>query len=91
MLQRTAINFKHLLPEMIVQDAKTLAEIVMASRQIVESATDAQEAEAFAKAMLALGEAIASASGGGFLGFGSKIDKNERAVLTVLSKLLKLD
>lgn len=39
-----------------------------------------EEAQAFKQALLGLGKAVASASGG-FLGFGSKISKEEKATL----------
>ncbi|MEK1939461.1 MAG: hypothetical protein AAAB16_03705 [Pseudomonas sp.] len=38
--------------------------------------------------LLAFGKAVASSSGGGFLGFGSKISKEEKAALSVIEALL---
>lgn len=50
--------------------------------------TEEAPAEAFKKDLIAFGTAVASSSGGGFLGFGSKISKEEKGVLGVIETLL---
>lgn len=46
------------------------------------------QAVAFRKDLLAFGNTVASASGGGFLGFGSKVSKEEKGVLKAIEALL---
>lgn len=56
------------------------AQELLRIRLIVETKVSAEEAQAFKQALLGLGKTVASASGG-FLGFGSKISKEEKATL----------
>ena len=67
-----------------------VAALVAGSRQVVEQALGDREAAAYARALYDIAEAIAKASGG-FLGFGSKVGKEEKMVLDSLRKLLELD
>jgi len=67
-----------------------VAALVAGSRQVVEQALGDREAAAYARALYDIAEAIAKASGG-FLGFGSKVGKEEEMVLDSLRKLLELD
>ncbi|MBB1519296.1 hypothetical protein [Aquipseudomonas guryensis] len=55
---------------------------------LLSTNSEEESAVAFKNDLLAFGSAVASASGGGFLGFGSKISKEEKAVLGVIEALL---
>jgi len=87
---RAAPNLKPMIEQLSRRKIEELAGVVAASRQIVAEAAGHAEAEAFARACLALGEAVAKASGGGFLGFGSKVGREEKAMLDGLRKLLQI-
>ena len=50
-----------------------------------------EEQTSIREGLYRLGHKIASASGGGFLGLGSKISKEERAALKLLASLLEVD
>ena len=67
-----------------------MAALLVAARQVVDEAAGRGEGHRFAHACHTLGESVASASGGGFLGFGNKISAEERIVLDGLKKLLRL-
>jgi hypothetical protein len=62
---------------------------VILNRLLASNAQGTQGAE-FKKDLLAFAKAVASSSGGGFLGFGSKISKEEKAVLELLEKVLPI-
>ncbi|OLU20714.1 hypothetical protein BVH01_01890 [Pseudomonas sp. PA1(2017)] len=57
------------------------------SRLLADNAED-EAAAAFKRDLLAFASAVAASSGGGFLGFGSKISKQEKAVISVIETLL---
>ncbi|MFK8400131.1 hypothetical protein M2D07_016645 [Pseudomonas sp. BGr12] len=61
--------------------------LVDVNRLLGQQASDT-DAAAFKADLLALGKAVAESSGGGFLGFGSKVSKEEKNVLVVIEKLL---
>ena len=63
----------------------------MLARQIVDAAVGEEKATSFAEALYDMAESVAEASGGGFLGMGSKIGKEEKVMLSGIRKLLHLD
>lgn len=87
---RAAPNLEALIQGLAGRGLEELAAIVVAARQIVDEAAGRGEGHRFARACHALGESVASASGGGFFGFGNKIGAEERAILDGLRKLLRL-
>ncbi len=88
MLQ-AAMGFEERLQDLAQRDAAEMAQLIAGSRQLVARYAGDDHAEAFAQALYAMAESIASASGG-FLGFGSKISKEEKAMLNGLRGLLQL-
>ncbi len=88
-LMRAGANMGELLQHLSQRPGEELAKIVAAAQQQIAQASGAEEAGKFADALLDMGEGIAKASGGGFLGFGKKIGKEEAAVLSGLRQILK--
>ena len=64
---------------------------IVLARRIVEAAVGEEKATSFARALYDIAEAVAMASGGGFLGMGNKIGKEEKAMLNGIRQLLKLE
>jgi hypothetical protein len=89
-MMQAAIGFEERLQDITQREATEIAQLIAASRQIVAQHAGEEHAEAFARALYEMAESIASASGG-FFGFGSKIDKNEKMILDGLKRLLQLD
>jgi hypothetical protein len=87
---RAAPNLDALIQGLAGRGLEGLAAIVVAARQIVDETAGRGEGHRFARACYALGESVASASGGGLFGFGNKIGAEERAILDGLKKLLRL-
>lgn len=80
-------GFEEMIMKLLNQEENIL-EKLMEARVILDNRLPPEESDKFKASLIGLGEAVASASGG-FLGiFGSKIDKNEKKALSVLSKLL---
>ena len=73
------------------RDGGEIAKLVAASRQVVEQTAGPERASIFARALYDIAESIAMASGGGFLGLGSKIGKEEKVVLDGIRQLLQLE
>ncbi len=90
-LVRASSDLEQRLGNLSQQKPDDLARLIASSRQVVSAGAGADEAAAYATALYAIGEAVASASGGGLFGFGSKIGKEERAVLDGIRTLLQLD
>jgi hypothetical protein len=87
---RVVPNLEALMEKLTQMDIEQWATLVITARQIVEKAAGRAEADAFAKACYGLGESVAKASGGGFMGFGNKIGKEEKVILDGLRKLLQV-
>ena len=88
---KAAEGLEQRLSEISQMGGENIAGLVAASRQIVEAGAGAEKAAVFAKALYDMAESIAMASGGGFLGMGSKVGKEEKVVLNGLRQLLQLD
>ena len=76
---------------LLERGGNAIPEMIAASHKIVEVHAGSDKAATFAQALIAMAETIAMASGGGFLGMGNKIGKEEKVVLDVLKKLLQLE
>ncbi|MDJ0939145.1 MAG: hypothetical protein QNJ00_05235 [Woeseiaceae bacterium] len=87
---QAAMGFEETLKDLVNREADALAQIIAGARQVVAVHLGDEEAALFAEALIAMAESIASASGGGFLGLGSKISAEERQVLDGLRTLLQL-
>lgn len=57
-------------------------------KMLLSQMADKALATAFTDDLLAFGHAVASSSGGGFLGFGAKISKQEKAMLAAITHTL---
>jgi hypothetical protein len=80
-------GFEEMIMKLLNQEENMLEKLLEA-RAILDNRLPPEESDKFKASLMALGEAVASASGG-FLGiFGSKIDKNEEKALSALSRLL---
>ena len=88
---KAATNLEERLMSFNQQGAESMAGLIIMARQIVEAAVDEEKATAFSKALYDMAKSVAEASGGGFLGMGSKIGKEEEAVLDGIKLMLGLD
>ncbi len=88
-MMQAAIGFDERLKDLTQRNGTEIAHLVAGAREIVSRYAGEDQAAGFSHALYEMAESIASASGG-FLGFGSKIDKDERMVLDGLKRLLKL-
>lgn len=81
-------QFEAVFADVVEHDFPNLPAAMATARNIIESAIeDPGEKQLYKYCLMTLGKEIASASGG-FLGFGSKISKSERASLEALRDLL---
>jgi len=60
-------------------------------QELVDSRFDADEAMLFKVSLLLISKEVAEASGGGFLGFGKKISKEEKMAMAAIALTLKLN
>jgi len=89
-VMRAAPNLELLVEKLAENGVEGMAKLLVAARQLVDETVGRGEGHRFASALYALGEAVASASGGGFFGLGNKISAEERVILDGLKKLLRL-
>lgn len=87
---RAVPNLELLVQKLTEGGVEQMAKLLLAARQLVDEAAGRGEGHRFASALYALGESVASASGGGFFGLGNKISADERVILDGLKKLLRL-
>ncbi|HEX2676987.1 MAG TPA: hypothetical protein VHM19_10115 [Polyangiales bacterium] len=71
--------------------AEAALDKVRAAQTIVETRFDPEAARKWKRGLYAMGQAIAQASGGGFLGFKSRTSQTERDALVVLAACLGID
>lgn len=94
LMNRIVTNVIHDVPKMLAsvfgEGTPDFAAELMMTRHIVESKLTEEQASTFKHALLKLGFAIASASGG-FLGFGSKISKQEKKALAAIAAILGVE
>lgn len=88
---KTATTLEERLSTLGQLSPEDIAGSIVLARQIVETAVGEEKATTFAKALYDMAESVAEASGGGFLGMGSKIGKEEKVVLGGIRQLLGLD
>jgi hypothetical protein len=80
-------GFEEMVMELLSQEENILVKL-MEIRGMLDNRLSPDDADEFRSSLIAIGEAVASASGG-FLGiFGSKIDKKEKEALSALRALL---
>jgi hypothetical protein len=87
---RAAPNLAFLVEKLSESGVEGMAGLLIAARQMVDETVGKGEGHRFASALYKLGESVASASGGGFFGLGSKISAEERVILDGLKKLLRI-
>jgi hypothetical protein len=87
---RALPNLALLTEKLAESGVEGMANLLVAARQMVDETVGRGEGHRFASALYALGESVASASGGGFFGLGSKISAEERVILDGLKKLLRI-
>ncbi|WP_237054056.1 hypothetical protein [Marilutibacter chinensis] len=92
LMNRIVTNVIHDIPGIMASifsdDAPSPAIELLQARLIVDAKLPADEAGEFKQALLGLGHAIASASGGGLFGFGSRISKDEKQALAAIAACL---
>lgn len=88
-VMRAAPNLQLLIEKLTETGVEGMAGLLVAARQMVDETLGRGEGHRFASALYALGESVASASGG-FFGFGNKISAEERVILNGLKKLLRI-
>jgi hypothetical protein len=88
---KTAATLEDRLSTLAQQKPEDIAGSIVLARQIVEAAVGEEKAISFSNALYDMAESVAMASGGGFLGMGSKIGKQEKAMLSGIRQLLQLD
>ena len=74
---------------LLAEEGETASQLVAAGKLVNQRMTD-KVAEEFKVNLLRVGYAVANASGGGFLGFGSKVSEEERTSLAVLASSLSV-
>jgi hypothetical protein len=70
------------------QSGEAIAKMLFTAQQYVRAGAGPEAAQLFSNALCSLGEQVANASGGGFLGLGSKIGKEEKAILSQIRHIL---
>ncbi len=80
-------NLEHMISELVNCGIPPVVQLAQVRGLLDSGKMRPEEAADVAKGLYALGRAIASASGG-FLGFGSKISKQEAEVLDVIEKIM---
>ena len=89
MLRNALGNFEQIFTEITAADAAPPV-LFLELLQALE-ACPPEEGMLARQGLYALGHAIASASGGGFMGLGSKISRSEKKALQLLQKLLAVN
>lgn len=74
---------------LLAEEGETASQLVAAGKLVNQRMPD-KVAEEFKVNLLRVGYAVANASGGGFLGFGSKVSEEERTSLAVLASSLSV-
>ena len=74
---------------LIAEEGDTASQLVAAGKLVNQRIPD-KAAEAFKVNLLRVGYAVANASGGGFMGLGSKVSEEERNSLAVLASSLSV-
>ena len=87
---RALPNLAFLTEKLAESGVERMAGLLVAARQMVDETVGRGEGHRFASALYALGESVASASGGGFFGLGNKISAEERVILGGLKELLRI-
>lgn len=87
---RALPNLAFLTEKLAESGVERMAGLLVAARQMVDETVGRREGHRFASALYALGESVASASGGGFFGLGNKISAEERVILDGLKELLRI-
>lgn len=84
-------NFEIMIEKMIELDFEGVAQFISLSYEMVKQNHGVDEVNKFGQALFDLAKSVAESSGGGFLGFGSKIGKEEKAVLKFLKTFFELN
>jgi hypothetical protein len=87
-LQITTANFEAFLNEIASSGVSVPEQLLQVGLLLQSGKIPREDALVVARQLCELGTAIASASGGGLFGFGSKISKEEAKVLKFLETLL---
>lgn len=75
----------------IIHSGQNTVDTLQKIQQLVDTKLSKEESTVFKVSLMFIAQQIAEASGGGFLGFGEKISKEEKIALAVILKALKID
>lgn len=84
-----AQRFAEFLQE-VLGGSLDLAEELVGARMLVDAHCGPRQALQFKASLVALAKRVAEASGGGFLGFGKKISKEEELAIAAIARALEL-
>jgi len=74
-----------------MEDKRRVYEGLQEVSRLLAQKVRPDEAGRFKKALVLIAESVAHASGGGFLGFGKKVSKDEEMALAMIARTLKAD